>query len=280
MRYLPSFDQTLGGIAALLLMAGCDSGSNGDPASTGTETSEADTPSPATCQLTMGWDPWEPYHYRTPTGETAGLDVELISAAAEAADCELHFRQADFIDLLQMLREGEVDILPGATPSEEREAFARFSIPYREESFRLWVRAAEQERYKGWDLAEVLEDGRRVGLTEGFIYGEEAEALLARSEYENQIVSSRIGDLNLLRLIDHDIDAVIEDSFVATSIQRRLGLEDEVVATEEPLSRGSVHLMFSRESVEAETVERFNEGLQTVIEDGTRDRILARYSVD
>lgn len=280
MRYLPSFDRTLGGIAALLLVAGCDAGGNGEPPSTGAETSAANSPTPASCQLTMGWDPWEPYHYRTPTGETAGLDVELISAAAEAAGCELSFHQADFIDLLQMLREGEVDILPGATPTEERETFARFSIPYRQESFRLWVRAAEQERYAGWGLTDLLEDGRRVGLTEGFIYGEEAEALLARPEYENQIVSSRIGDLNLLRLIDHDIDAVIEDSFVATSIQRRLGMEDDVMALQDPLSRGSVHLMFSRESVEAETVERFNEGLQTVIEDGTRDRILARYSVD
>lgn len=280
MRYLPSFGQTLGSIAAVLLLAGCEAGDNGDPASAGSQTSDADSPSPSTCQLTMGWDPWEPYHYRTPTGETAGLDVELISAAAEAADCELSFHQANFVDLLRMLQEGEVDILPGATPTEERETFARFSIPYRDESFQLWVRATEQERYAGSGLGDLLEDGRRIGLTEGFIYGEEAEALLARPEYENQLVSSRIGDLNLLRLIDHDIDAVIEDSFVATSIQRRLGLEEDVVALEEPLSSGSVNLMFSRESVDAETVERFNEGLQTLIEDGTRDRILSRYSVD
>lgn len=280
MRYLPSFAQTLGSIAAVLLLAGCEAGDNGDPASDSSQTSDAETASPSTCQLTMGWDPWEPYHYRTPIGETAGLDVELISAAAEAADCELDFHQADFVDLLRMLREGEVDILPGGTPTEEREAFARFSTPYREESFRLWIRATEQDRYADWELADLLEDGRRVGLTEGFIYGDEAEALLAQPEYENQITSSRIGDLNLLRLIDHDIDAVIEDSFVATSIQRRLGLEGEVVALEEPVSSGSVHLMFSRESVEPEIAERFDEGLKTVIEDGTRERILERYSVD
>jgi polar amino acid transport system substrate-binding protein len=264
----------------MFLLVACEGGSNGGQQTGEQTTSDTATPPESDCQLTMGWDPWEPYHYRTPTGETAGLDVELITAAAGAADCELSFRQADFVDLLQMLRDGEVDLLPGATPTEERETFARFSVPYRSESFRIWVRAAERERYAGWTLRDLLEDGRRVGLTEGFIYGDEAEALLAQPDFQGQIVSSRIGDLNLLRLIDYDIDAMIEDPFVATSIQRRLGLEDDVVALEQPLVSGTVHLMFSRESVEAETVDRFNAGLEAVIEDGTRSRILERYSVD
>lgn len=254
-----------------LLLAGCGEEDNKQKAAA------AETPD---CQLTMGWDPWEPHHYVTPTGEVAGMDVELIEAAAEHAGCELSFEQSDFITLLNRLREGEVDFVPGATRTEEREEFAMFSIPYREEVFTLFVRSEDHELYADADLASLLENRRRIGFTEGFMYGEEAEELMARPEYQNRLVSARIGDLNMLRLIEHDIDALIEDAFVASSVQRRLGLSDRIVALDEVLQRTNVRLMFSREAIDEETVERMNEGLEKVIEDGTRDRIVNRYLVD
>ncbi|MDQ2070239.1 substrate-binding periplasmic protein [Natronospira bacteriovora] len=239
-----------------------------------------DAPKTLDCQLTMGWDPWEPYQYLTPAGDVAGLDVELIKAAAHHAGCAIVFEQGDFVSLLQRLREGDVDFLPGATLTEARQQFAYFSQPYREETFSLWVRAEDQELFADASLASLLENRRRVGYTEGFIYGEEAERLMADPQYEALLVSARIGDLNLLRLIEHDIDALIEDPFVAASIQRRLGLSDQVVALDQVLESAEVRLMFSRESVDEETVERFNEGLERVIEDGTRDRVTARYRRD
>jgi len=232
------------------------------------------------CALTMGWDPWEPYQYRTPTGEVAGLDVELIEAAAQLIGCDISHQQSDFISLLNDLRSGEVDFLPGATQTQAREEFARFSIPYRDEQFALWVREKDAELFAEATLEGLLEDRRRVGFTEGFIYGDDAEDLMARPEYEDLLSSARIGDINLMRLIEGDIDALIEDPHVATSVQRRLGLESEVARLEQELVSGQVHLMFSRESVKEETVARFNEALEQLIDDGTRDRIIDRYTVD
>jgi polar amino acid transport system substrate-binding protein len=238
------------------------------------------SPEPPDCQLTMGWDPWEPYQYVTPTGEVAGLDVELIEAAAHHAGCALTFEQHDFVTLLNKLRNGEVDFVPGATRTEARETFAWFSIPYREEVFTLFVRSEDKELYADDDLESLLKNRRRVGFTEGFMYGEEAEALMAEPDYQNRLVSARIGDLNLLRLIEHDIDALIEDNFVAASVQRRLGISNRVAALDQVLQSANVRLMFSRDSVDEDTVERMNEGLKRVIEDGTRERIISRYKTD
>lgn len=278
MRYLTLTSRVLGILFILLFIAACEGSDSGDEADSADGDRQADdTPD---CRLTMGWDPWDPYHYRTPTGEVTGLDIELVEAAAEESGCEVDYKQGDFASLLQEIRQGEVDFLPGITPTAERETFARFSTPYRNETFNLWVRENEYGNYEDATLADLLEDGRRIGLTEGFIYGDEAEALMAQPEYENQLVTARIGDLNLLRLIDHDIDAMIEDTAVATSLQRRYGLEDEVEPLQPPLVSGEVQLMFSRESVDAETVEHFNRALETVIENGTRDEIVERYISD
>ncbi|MEA5445152.1 transporter substrate-binding domain-containing protein [Gammaproteobacteria bacterium AB-CW1] len=238
----------------------------------------AETPEATTdCELVMGWDPWEPYQYRTPTGEVAGLDVELVSAAAEKAGCELEYHQADFVSLLAALRDGEIDFIPGATRTAAREEFAYFSIPYRDETFAIWVRAEDLDLYQDESLESLLQQRRRVGLTEGFLYGDEAEAVIANPDYERYLTSARIGDINLLRLLEHDIDALIEDPFVAASVQRRLGLEDQVARLEQELSSGEVTLMFSRESVDQSLVERFDEALQALIEGNVRDEITTRY---
>ncbi|MCP1728021.1 polar amino acid transport system substrate-binding protein [Natronospira proteinivora] len=262
------------GACVLLLLSACE---QAEPPAEETATDEAAPEAVSDCQLTMGWDPWEPYHYMTPKGEVDGLDVELVRAAAERMDCELDFVQDDFLTLLDGLRAGEIDLIPGATHTEARAQFAHFSDPYRVEYFTIWIRTDDQELLEGKDLTSLLESGRRVGFTEGFIYGSEVESLMADPEHEVLLRGARIGDLNLLRLIDHDIDAMIEDPYVATSIQRRLGFGEQVVRLEHELGRGDVHLMFSQSSVDEPLVERFNDVLAELEEDGTQDEIAARY---
>lgn len=229
------------------------------------------------CQLTMGWDPWEPYQYRAPKGKVSGLDVDLVNLAAEQAGCEVSFRQEDFADLLGMIQNGEVDIVAGATRTEERSDYAYFSRPYRQETFSLFVRRADAQSIGNPTLEELLENGYQIGITEGFLYGEEAEALISDEEYADQFNTARVGELNLFRLIEGDIDALLEDPFVASSIQRRLGLGDDIARVGEDIRTGEVHLMFSRASVEEDVVDRFDDALGQLIEDGTRDRILRMY---
>lgn len=229
------------------------------------------------CQLTMGWDPWEPYQYRAPKGKVSGLDVDMVNLAAEQAGCEISFRQEDFADLLGTIQDGEVDIVAGATRTEERSNYARFSRPYRQETFSLFVRRADAEAVGNPSLKDLLDDGLRIGITEGFLYGEEAEALIADEDYADQFKTARVGELNMFRLIEGDIDALLEDPFVAASIQRRLGFSDEIVRVGEDIRTGGVHLMFSRESVDEDIVARFDDALGQLIEDGTRDRILRMY---
>jgi len=258
----------------LLLVAACE---QADPPAENGVAEDDRAPSEPDCELTMGWDPWEPYQYQSPRGEVEGLDIELVEAAAGEANCRITFKQSDFVSLVDGIRAGEIDFLPGATRTETREQFAYFTRPYRNEYFTLWVRSGDQELFEESDLQALLEERRRIGFTEGFYYGGEVEALMADPAHEELLHSARIGDLNLLRLIDHEVDAIIEDPYVASSIQRRLGLSEQVVQLDPELGRGEVHLMFSRESVDEDIVERFNQALEQLAEDGTKDKIARRY---
>jgi len=233
-----------------------------------------------TCHLTIGWDPWEPYHHIGSSGHVEGLDIDLVKAAAARTDCELAFQQGSWASLLQLVRGGELDLLLGATPTSERSTYARFSEPYRQESFELFVRADELERWSDMTLVELLDSGFRLGITQGYVYNEEISRLLIEPDYQGQIIEAAVGDLNFTHLMDYRIDGFIEDPFVTTSIQRRRdwGLSIEPLPID--IRTGEVHMMFSRESVSPETVERFNQALADLRESGEYERILNRYRLD
>lgn len=234
----------------------------------------------AECLLSMGWDPWEPYHYLGNQGEVQGLDIEIISAITDEIGCDLEFVTGNWAGHLRQIQHGSLDVLGGATRTDEREAFARFSEPYRTENFALYIRPGESDRYTGDSLSELLEDGFRLGLTQGFVYGEEVTQLQERGRFDEQIIEAPMGELHFTRLQDHRLDGFLEDPYVVASIQRRRGWQDEVEAHPMTFDSGEVHFMFSREGVDESLVDRFNEALENLRETGQYDEIMNRYRMD
>ncbi len=229
------------------------------------------------CTLTMGWDPWEPYHYRDVTGTVSGLDVEIVSEIVERAGCSLAFRQDHWANLLDMLRSGEIDFLPGATRTQSRESYALFSAPYRDESFALYVRSGEADNYTGSSLEELLAGGFRVGVTNDYVYGDEVGRLESDPRYSDKFIGVSIGELNFEKLRNMEIDGFLEDPFVAAAMMRKRDLADEVERHAIVLDSGEVHLMFSRASVSPETVAAVDDGLAAVRADGSYQALLDKY---
>lgn len=261
--------QWIPGLIIFALLAGCE------PAQ------EPEAPEPEevaeTCRLSMGWDPWEPYHYSGAGGRVQGIDVDLVEAVASGAGCELEFLQGNWASLLRLLEAGELDLLVGATVTEERRAFARFTEPYREESFQLFVRVDETRRHQGKSLSELMEDGFRLGVTQGYIYGDEVGQLQADPNFQGQVIEAAVGELNFTHLLDYRIDGFLEDPFVFAAIQRRRGDSDAIGALDLEISSGPVHMMFSRASVDQDTVDAFNQSLEQLRQSGEYDEIIDRY---
>lgn len=243
-----------------------------------TETIAAIEPVPAPdCYLTLGWDPWEPYHFMGPGGDVIGLDIDLVGAMAEHADCELSFRQDNWVNLLRMLQHGDLDLLLGATRTEEREAFAYFSAPYRTESFELYVRPDDIDLYQGKPLETLLDEGFRIGVTQGYIYSGNISHLQAEDRFADQFIDAPIGEISFTNLLDHHIDGFLEDPFVCAAIARRRGWQDQIEPLPLDLESGEVHIMFSRETVEESVVARFDEALDMLQTSGQYEAIRERY---
>ncbi|MEM1412341.1 MAG: transporter substrate-binding domain-containing protein [Pseudomonadota bacterium] len=234
-------------------------------------------PSPPSCELVMGWDPWEPYQYEIAGGQVFGLDVDLATAVAGAADCTLTFRKGSWRELLEALEAGEIHLLAGATRTAEREAFARFTTPYRDEAFLLFVPASRLDELTDHDLAGLMADGLRLGVIEDYLYGEPISGYQDNPDHAEQFLYSALAETNIARLVDGEVDGIIEDQYVGAAIIRHKDLGDEIALHPARFTSTAVSFMVSRSAVDEATFERLDASVSELLGSGAIEKVLAQY---
>jgi polar amino acid transport system substrate-binding protein len=230
------------------------------------------------CQFVLGFDAWEPYQYLDVGDRVAGLDIELVTAVIEGMGCQLTYQQGTWVDLLMALKQGKVDILLGASKTEAREQFALFSDSYRMEEFSLYIRKGDKVRSEYKTLDEFIQNGSRVGIVEDYVYGPDVSMLLDGDKTSKYFVNAIMGELNVARLLDEDIDGYLEDSFVGSSLLRRKALSNFIVAHGITIQTGNAYVMFSQKSVTQEQLNNFNTQLTKVKNSKVYQDILTKYS--
>lgn len=229
------------------------------------------------CILRLGYEAWEPYQFTNLDNKADGLDVEVLQAVAERMQCQLQPQQGSWTELVAALKAGELDMLPGASQTEARREFAHFSQPYRTEQFQLFIRSADSASYPQTSLSDFMAAGHKVGIISDYFYGNEFAELSAREEMKANFIEASLGELNVARLLDEDIDAMLEDAFVGRSMLRRKGLAEQIGTHSITLGSSDVYVMFSKASVSPEQVEAFNQALAALKQDGSYAAIIARY---
>ncbi|MYL28133.1 MULTISPECIES: substrate-binding periplasmic protein [Halomonadaceae] len=230
------------------------------------------------CELRMGWEPWKPYQYRDDQGDLRGLDIDLIRAIANRMDCELALVKQPWMRHLRELREGRVDLAAGADYTPERADFAYFSRPYRTETVRLFMRQGEPDEYELSALKDVIERDLKIGITQGYDYGKQFEALRQHPHAHNHIETTRSDLLNYRKLARKRIDAILADPLVLRTRVKGSAFEDAFEAHPLRVKQAPIHVMFSRASTSKALVQRFNNALEAITGTGMYDRIFNRYN--
>ena len=241
-------------------------------------TTNAESAKPAVnCQLKLGFEAWEPYQYTSLDNKPAGLDIELVQAIAGQMGCEIVAQQGTWMDLIGALKSGGVDLLLGASVTPARQEYAYFSDSYRQEQFVLFVRTEDVAGYPQNTLADFVGNGKKVGIISEYYYGPEFAELFKQDTLKPQFVEASLGELNLARLLDQDIDGMLEDSFVGHAMLRRKGLDKQIGAHSISMGNTDVFVMFSKATVKPEQVSAFNQALAAIKADGRYNAIVQRY---
>jgi polar amino acid transport system substrate-binding protein len=230
------------------------------------------------CRIKVGWDPIEPYAYRSPEGSLQGLDLELVHAILTRAQCDVVYTEGRWTTLLRRLQRGDVDVIPGALRTPARESYALFSAPYRDETIALYVRKGDGTVQRSTSLQALLDTGFKLGVREQYGYGETVESLQEDPHYSDQFVGASNDEQNYQRLVDLEIDGFLEEPIAAHLYIRKKGLQEEVALHPLLIYSGEVALMFSKASVDPAVLARVDTAIAALKADSDYAEIADKYT--
>jgi len=235
------------------------------------------TPFSFSCNVTSAWEPWTPYQFEQ-EGKVTGLDNDLVLAIAEKAGCEVEFVKRPWKRALEEIKSGITILAPGASINAEREEYAMFSLPYRQETMSLFVLKENLTKFAFTSLQELTNTKFSLGVTRGYYYGDVIEALIENPKSSSLAVQIANNDKqNIDKLLAGRIDGVLLDPYVGTDILKATGNLDRVSLHAAPIKSDNIYLMFSKISSDQATVDIFNQALQKLIDTGEYQEIINKY---
>jgi polar amino acid transport system substrate-binding protein len=146
------------------------------------------------------------------------------------------------------------------------------------EEFSLYIRKNDKVRAGYKTISEFSQNNSRIGIVEDYVYGPDVSSLLDNPETSKYFVNAIMGEINVARLLDEDIDGYLEDSFVGASLLRRKALSKYIVAQGINIKTGNAYVMFSKISVTPEQLRNFNTQLAKVKSSDIYQDILNKYT--
>lgn len=209
----------------------------------------------------------------------SGLDMEIMAAMLKKARCRWRNTPTvlPWARHLKLLELGEVDLASAASWTQERAFYAYFTQPYRTEYVAIYVLEENYQKYAGLNLSQLLKLNFKIGVLRGDVYGERVGKFVYDSK-DNAIVVD-VYDQKMDMLLRNRIDGYIgyppSDSiaFKARGLSKKVMILPNTV-----IETGKVHFMLSKESVSVKTFKKLDQALLEIQQDGTLDKIKAKYS--
>jgi len=236
---------------------------------------EAETPE---CVLRVGWHPYAIYTFEMTDGTPDGADIALVRAVAKEIGCEVAFVRLPWARILLEIENGGLDVATSASRTTERDAYARFSVPYRVSMAAVFIRRGEARLYPLEDLGGISAIGLRLGVIAGYVYGERYQGLQSNPFFMSLIDGAADYATNIRKLVHRRIDGfLVDDAAVMSATARRLGVDHLVERHPLRMPEQTLHLMLSRVSVSAETARSIDTALDRMNADGSLTTLLDRY---
>ncbi|XVN42442.1 MAG: transporter substrate-binding domain-containing protein [Candidatus Rickettsia vulgarisii] len=235
-------------------------------------------------KLTINWYTSDPYQfsYISKNGNygITGFDIELINRVSSKVGINIKYVNSIWNKSIENIRTGKSDIVPGATYTDERAAFANFSIPYRFEEISLFVLPSVKKQLNFNNVNEFLAQIRllnfRVGVMQGFVYGNTTITDYLNEKSNNDIIIKYESNAELLNALIHkEIDGFLADRI--TGVALILGYKGEQIEEIYTDIKTPLHLMFSKTTVSSDLVEQYNTAIKNFIDSDDYKKLIKSY---
>jgi polar amino acid transport system substrate-binding protein len=229
------------------------------------------------CVKTVRWYDDAPYTYRGLDGNPTGLTVDLLQEALGRVGCKARWVELPWARALAALEGGQLDILPGALKTLERQRFAYFSRAVNRSPNVLFMVQTAIDKYPVQKLADLMGTDFRLGIQLGVAYGPEYEALQSNPAFAARLssVTLRRNAWNMMAL--DRLDGMIADETTGLVELQQLGLLKTVVKTGLVVSGQPAHIAISQRTSTPEFVQSLDRAIGSMLDDGSFRRIRERY---
>lgn len=230
------------------------------------------------CSLHATYDSYPPFSYRDDDGRPKGFDVEVLEMVLAHMHCRAQIVERPWDDVLVQIKAGREDIAVGVGYHAQRAAWAWFSEPFREERVALLIRKGESAKFPGADFGAVMRAGLRFGRTDGDSDTPPVAAGLAA--HPAQVRSGVIEEDNFKRLLAGEIDGFLIERRFGATLASQLGVSPRIEFHPAVLTPGRYRFMFSKASVSADFVARFDAQLQLLLAEDAFGALAVKYGVE
>lgn len=232
----------------------------------------------ARCEKTLRWNDDPPFSMELADGSIGGIDVEVHRAVLERLGCRPVLRKLPWARALEDLKQGRLDVLPGAFRRPEREEYAHFSGAVLPASRNILF--ASRQAIESWPISRLTELAGlpfRLGAQINVQYGSDYQVLMSDPGYADSVVMVNSRP-SLWNMIAKDrIDGVIADEHTGTWEIRQLGLSRLITATDVVVSTDAAEVAFSKRSNDQNFVYAYAATIRELVSDGSYQRIVSRY---
>lgn len=238
----------------------------------------APTAADASCALRAGWTQYAIYTFKDAQGKVTGIDAELAKAIATDIGCALTLVELPWARILTEIKDGTLDMTSSASRTPERGTFARFSAPYREAEVAIFVRKGGSDEYTLDALSSISNSDFELGVVVGYYYGAEFERLMKDPAFAAHVEGATDYPINIRKLLHDRIDGfLVDDIGVMVGEMKILGVTEQLERYPLRIAAESLHMMFSKKSVDPSIVEAVNASLAKMKADGRLKTIMDRF---
>jgi polar amino acid transport system substrate-binding protein len=223
--------------------------------------------------LSVGWELWYPYQHHNENRQLVGLDIDSFNAIMTEAKLSFTTAEIPWKTHLHFLKTGKMDIAMGASWSKGREVFAYFSVPYRKETVKLFVKKGNAKNIHLQTLSDLNGSKYILGVESGYYYGEDYEKLINTAAFHANI--SEVIDLeqNVTLLLKGHLDGFLVDPNTMQSFIKKYNMKNEFEQHSLEIYSADIFIMLSKKTSNLSTLNKINQAITVLTNNGELLRI-------
>ncbi|MFZ5352791.1 MAG: methyl-accepting chemotaxis protein [Bacillota bacterium] len=201
----------------------------------------------------------------------SGIDLDIIAEAMKRRGKKVEFKSMTFDKSLRMLKSGFVDVVPTLSINKEREQYIVFSSSYRDTTDYVFI-ALRDSKVTASELKDL--EKYTIGIEKDFMYP--ADFLNNKNIKRDESLNA---DIMITKLLKGQVDAAIINEYTLADYIKSNNLVDKIKRLEFTITdkTSESRMGFSKANNGAAIKDEFEKGLKEITEDGTIDKIYAKY---